>query len=43
MVTSVALHFVVVYSTLMGSNIVVIASKIVISKLSFFMAVRVHL
>ena len=42
MVTRVALTFVAVYYILKGSNIVVIASKIVISKLSFIMTVHVH-
>jgi len=41
MVTSVSLPFVAVYSILKGSNSVVIASTIVISELSFIMAVRV--
>jgi hypothetical protein len=43
MVTNVALPFVAVYNILKGFNIVVIASKIVISKHSFIMTVRVRL
>ena len=42
MVTSVALPFVAVYCILKVSNIVVNASEIVISKLSFVMTVHVH-
>jgi len=42
MFTNVAIPFVAVYYILKGLNIVVTASKIVISKHSFIVTVRVH-